>query len=75
MAAKIRRVVQRNEVSEGQALYGQVIAIGCDVPPSATVTVEDGVVVIIAGKVVNPMPECFAPVTTVAIARVDLPLG
>jgi hypothetical protein len=75
LEAKIRSVVQRTRVAEGQALYAAVIAVGCDVPPSASVEVTDGKVVITAGKVAKPMQECFAPVTSVAIALVDLPLG
>lgn len=75
LSEKIRSVVQRIKIAEGQALYGAVIAVGCDVPPSASVEVTDGKVVITAGKVANPLPECFAAVTSVAIAVVDLPLG
>jgi len=73
LADKIRSVVQKTQVAQGQALYGAVIAVGCDVPPSASVKVTDGTVVITAGKIVNPMPECFAAVTSVAIALVDRP--
>jgi hypothetical protein len=75
LAAKIRSVVRRTQVEPGQALYGAVIAVGCDVPPSASVEVTDGTVVITPGKVVDPMPECFAAVTSVAIALVDLSAG
>ena len=75
LTTKIRTVVRQTKVSEGQALYGAVIAVGCDVPPSASVEVTDGKVVITAGKVAEPMPECFAAVTSVAIALVDLPLS
>ena len=72
---KISSVVERIRLAEGQALYGAVIAVGCDVPSSASVEVTDGKVFITAEKIANPMPECFAPVTSVAIAVVDLPLG
>ena len=75
LADKISSVVERIRLAEGQALYGAVIAVGCDVPPSATVEVTDGKVVITAAKIPNPLPECFAPVTSVAIAVVDLPLS
>jgi hypothetical protein len=44
-----------------------VVTIGCDVPPSASVRVENGDVVITPAKVPIPLPECFAPVTSVAI--------
>jgi hypothetical protein len=75
LGAKIRSVVRRTKVSEDQALYAAVIAVGCDVPPSASVAVADGKVVITASKVANPMVECFAAVTSVAVALVDLPLS
>jgi hypothetical protein len=48
-----------------------VIAIGCDVPPSATVTEDRGAFVVMPGKIVSPHYECFAPVTSVAV--LDLP--
>ena len=75
LEAEIRSVVQHTSVVEGQGLYAAVIAVGCDVPPSASVEVTDGKVVITAGKIVKPMPECLAPVTSVAIALIDLPLS
>lgn len=48
-----------------------VIAIGCDVPPGATVTAEDGAYVVMPAKVVSPHIECLVPVTSVAV--LDLP--
>jgi len=48
-----------------------VIAIGCDVPPSAMVSEDQGEFVVLPGKVVDPHYECFAPVTSVAV--LDLP--
>jgi hypothetical protein len=55
----------------GYLVYGAVVAVGCDRPPSAGVSLdEDGRVLITAGEVVSPLPECLAAVTTVAIASV-----
>jgi len=48
-----------------------VIEISCDEPPSATVTEEEGAFVVTPGKVVDPLPECLVPVTSVAV--LDLP--
>lgn len=48
-----------------------VIALGCDVPPSATVTEDADGYVVVPGKITAPMKECLVPTTTVAI--VDLP--
>jgi hypothetical protein len=55
-------------------LEGAVVAVGCDVPTGATVSVDDsGAVTIAPQKVRNPLHECRAPVTTVAVAV--LPAG
>jgi hypothetical protein len=65
-AAKVVRAAGKVDVEDGQALLAQVVAIGCDVPPSARVRGET----IVPGKVASPMQECLAPVTTVALAAV-----
>jgi hypothetical protein len=55
----------------GYLVFGAVIAVGCDVPPGATVAQDtDGQVEITPKEVASPLPECLAPVTTVAIAAV-----
>jgi len=62
--------VAATEVPEGRELVGAVVAIGCDVPESVTVTpLADGVS-IVADKVTSPMLECFAAVTSVALVLV-----
>ena len=70
LAARVRSVVSATDVPPGQALYGAVVAIGCDVPPGASVEVSDGEVVITPDKVPSPLPECLAAVTSVAIVLV-----
>ena len=48
--------------------YAAVISIGCDVPPGAEVEVDDdGRYLVSPHKVPDPLPECLAPVTSVAI--------
>lgn len=54
------------DLAEGEVLVAQVVAVGCEVPPGATV--GDGALV--AQEVAAPLPECLAPVTTVALAAV-----
>lgn len=66
LAARVRRAADEVVVGDGEVLAAQVVAIGCDVPPGATY--HDGRFV--PAKVVSPLPECFAPVTTVALAAV-----
>ena len=63
--------MKANEPGEGRVIGLAVIAISCDEPPSATVTEEDGAFVVTPGKVVEPLPECLVPVTSVAV--LDLP--
>jgi hypothetical protein len=55
----------------GHPVYGAVVAIGCDVPPGAVVELDaEGQVEITPMQVASPLPECLAPVTTVALATV-----
>lgn len=69
LAAEVRRAADEVEVGSGEVLVAQVVAAGCDVPPGATFV--DGAFV--AEAVASPLPECFAPVTTVALAA--MPYG
>ena len=62
-----RTSVAETDVPDGRPLYGAVVSIGCDSPTDVTVTSADAGLVITAGKVPSPMPECFAPMTTVAL--------
>lgn len=55
----------------GHLVFGAVIAIGCDRPPGADVSLDSsGDVQIVPREVASPLPECLAAVTTVAIASV-----
>jgi hypothetical protein len=68
--AKIAQAVAVTTVPEGQVLIGAVVSIGCDVPPGVEVTGEPGSWTITPLKVADPLPECLAPVTSVAIVAV-----
>lgn len=61
LAAEVSEAVA---ATEGDVVLAQVVAIGCDVPPDAELRGD----VIVPAKVAEPMKECFAPVTTVAVA-------
>lgn len=65
LAAKVTKAVR----TSGSPVLAQVVAVGCDVPPDATLEGD----VIVPEDVPSPMKECFAPVTTVAVVGV-LPL-
>jgi hypothetical protein len=67
---QITAAVDRAKQS-GYLVYGAVVGMGCDRPPGADVSLDaNGDVRIVAHEVASPLPECLAPVTTVAIATV-----
>lgn len=48
--------------------YAAVISIGCDVPPGAEVEgTDEGTYLVTPHKVPDPLPNCLAPVTSVAV--------
>jgi hypothetical protein len=67
---KIARKVAATTVPEGEVLLGAVVSIGCDVPPGVEVSGEPGSWIITPLRVADPLQECLAPVTTVAIVAV-----
>ena len=68
-ATKIRDAVDATVIEAGQQIYGQVVAVGCDVPPGITVVLDP--VAVRPEPVSSPKRECFAPVTTVAVVVVS----
>jgi len=66
LAAKVSVAAAKVDVGDGERLVAQVVSVGCDVPPGATVRGDE----IVPDKVDSPLKECFAPVTTVALAAV-----
>lgn len=70
MTQQVEDAVAGADVPDGQALYAAVIAVGCDAPGEVTVTGAGPDLVITAVKVARPLPECFAPMTTVALVLV-----
>jgi hypothetical protein len=67
LGAQVEDAVAQTDVPEDEVLYGAVVAIGCDSPDEVTVTQSDAGVVITPVKVASPLPECLAPMTTVAL--------
>lgn len=72
LARKVVRQADRIEVPEGYALGAAVVSVGCDVPPGVDVAVDEGPPTFRPKQVPTPTEECFAPVTTVALAPVPL---
>jgi hypothetical protein len=71
LGRKLAAAVAGADVPADQTLVGAVVSIGCDVPPGVSVQASEGGIVITPLKVASPKPECFAPVTTVAVVSVD----
>jgi hypothetical protein len=70
MRARVNAVV-RQAATSGYLVFGAVVAVGCDQPPGAVVSLDaKGDVQITAEEVASPLQECLAAVTTVAIASV-----
>ncbi|MCW2852848.1 MAG: hypothetical protein JWM84_2512 [Nocardioides sp.] len=68
---EVRAAIRAHTLPDGHSYGVAVVALGCDVPPDVHVTKEDGAWTVTPAKVPSPLPECFAPVTTVAV--VDVP--
>jgi hypothetical protein len=67
---KIARAAAGLEVPAGHELVAAVVAVGCDVPTGVDLVGEGADATFVPQKVVSPHPECFAPVTTVALGVV-----
>ncbi len=65
------QAVAAAEVPDGQLLYGAVVALGCDVPTDFYVTSQPAGISVVAKKVADPKPECFAAMTTVVLVTVS----
>ncbi|WP_148615556.1 hypothetical protein [Nocardioides rubriscoriae] len=72
LAGDVRAAVEAHPPQDGQALYGAVVGFGCDTPPGVVVdAAADGGYEINGLKVADPMLECFAPVTSVAVVTIN----
>lgn len=71
MNTRLTNLLDRTKVPDGQALYGAVVAIGCDVPPGVVVTSKDSGLEIEAQPIPSPTKECVALMTSVALVLVD----
>jgi hypothetical protein len=70
MTTRLQEAVGKVDIPDDMLLYGAIVAIGCDSPNEVSVTSSDQGLVITAHKVPSPKPECFAPMTTVALVLV-----
>ena len=71
MATRLTQVLDGLRVPDDQAVYGAVVALGCDVPPDVTVTSTD-TGILVEGTAPSEKPvQCIAAMTTVAVVMVD----
>ena len=68
--AEIADEVNGHEPREGYVVGAAVVALGCDVPPGGSVEPTADGYTVTADKVADPLPECYAPVTSVAVIEV-----
>lgn len=58
------------EAEAEEAVWVAVVSVGCDVPPDVDVSGTVDQVFLDPQPVEEPLPECFAPVTSVAVVGV-----
>ena len=69
VAEAIRQAVEDAGEVEGD-LAVATIAVGCDVPPGVSIIESTNGVEVRPSKIVDPIPECFAPTTSIALVEV-----
>ncbi len=69
VAEAIRQAVQDAGDLAGQ-LAVATIAVGCDVPPGVSIIESTKGVEVRPSKIVDPIPECFAPTTSIALVEI-----
>jgi hypothetical protein len=69
VAEAIRQAVKATNV--GGPLVAATVAVGCDVPGGVDITEGDDGPEVRPTKIEDPKPECFAPITSIAL--VELP--
>lgn len=68
LGEKIRAELEVRDLRPGDVMVGRVVAIGCDVPQ---VLIRDAGELLVAQPVPKSTHECFAPMTSVALAPVS----
>ncbi len=67
---ELARTVAGHQPADGRQLGAAIVAIGCDVPPGVTVTPTDGGFSVQPEKVAEPLQQCLAPVTSIAVVEI-----
>ena len=61
---------EATEATYDGSLWAAIVSVGCDVPPGVFVEEGEAGYLVTPMKVVDPLEECFAPVTTVALVAI-----
>ena len=69
VVAAVQQAVEDAGDTEGR-LAAATVAIGCDVPEGVSITEGDNGPEVHPDKIANPKPECFAPMTSIAIVEI-----
>ncbi len=69
VAAAIQQAVKDAGEREGRLAIA-TIAVGCDVPPGVSIIVAADGPEVRPSKIVDPIPECFAPTTSIALVEI-----
>lgn len=71
MGQQVRRAVEVAQAGgDDGELMAAVVSLGCDIPPGVEVTPSGDAFTVAAQKVKDPLQECLAAVTTVAVVSV-----
>ncbi|MCW2813298.1 MAG: hypothetical protein JWN84_753 [Nocardioides sp.] len=71
LAEDVRVAVAAEPARTGEEIYGAVVGLGCDVPPGVSVRRDADGYAVTGAKVADPLTECFAAVTSVAIVAIQ----
>ncbi|CAN5667135.1 hypothetical protein BH11ACT8_BH11ACT8_14600 [soil metagenome] len=66
----VRSAVEAARGAGAGDVYAAIVGLGCDVPPGVEVTEGEAGYAVSALKVEDPLPECLAAVTTVAVVTI-----
>ncbi|WP_179664693.1 hypothetical protein [Nocardioides panaciterrulae] len=70
LQGRLQQVLAKADLGDGRVPVAAVVAVGCDVPKAVDVQRTPDGLQVTAQPVRSPLPECLAPVTTVAVVAV-----
>ena len=70
LAAEVLTALTEALTGRGDQVHAAVVGVSCDVPPGVAVSQSTAGYEIVGLKVAVPTPECYAPVTSVAVVAI-----